>query len=105
MKIRRGVLDWSAYQAAAAAPRLRLDISVAIDPIGFRNQNLESIEKNVFFVIFSPGPMKLCYMIIHISLKPYSFKTIGWTDMKLKISVHNDSPQHRRLFDRFDFSF
>ena len=31
LKIRREVLDWSAYHAAAA-PRLRLNISVAIDP-------------------------------------------------------------------------
>ena len=32
LKIRREVLDWSAYHAAAAAPHLWPNISVAIDP-------------------------------------------------------------------------
>ena len=51
LKIRREVLDWSVYHAVAAAPHIRLNISVAIDPRLFEIQNLESMGK-YFFIIF-----------------------------------------------------
>ena len=53
LKIRRDLLDWSAYYATAAAavPRLRLNISIAIDPRLSKSKIWNLWKKKVFFIL------------------------------------------------------
>ena len=64
LKIRREVLDCSAYHAAAAAavPRLRLNISVAID---FQNRKFGIYGEKVFFKFSPPRPTRLIVLIVN----------------------------------------
>ena len=52
LNIRRELLDWSAYHAAAAAACLRLNILVAIDPRLSKLKIWNLWEKKYFFIIF-----------------------------------------------------
>ena len=77
LKIRREVLDWTAYHAAAAAaaaaPRFWLNISVAIDPRLLKSKIWNLCKKSIFLFIFcSPGPIRLI-MLINNS---FSFKAL-----------------------------
>ena len=68
LKIRREVLDWSAYHAAAAAaaPRLRLNISVAIDPRLSKSKIWNLWKKSIFLLIFFPsGVNRLIVLIVN----------------------------------------
>ena len=104
LKIRREVLDWSAYHAAAAAPRFWLNISVAIDPRLLKSKIWNLCKKSIFLFIFcSPGPIRLIVLINN----SFSFKVLQfgnqWLDLHetYNIGGYNYYPQLKKVICTF----
>ena len=71
LKIRREVLDWSAYHARAHRRRRAAQglIFQLLLTLAFGNKNLESMKAHVFLLIlFLPGLIKLIVLIVNLFL-------------------------------------